>query len=143
MKTSPRGIALIKEFEGYSARPYDDVAGKATIGYGHLIRPGEHFGALTEPEANALLQTDLHQAEQAVNDLVTVALAQNEFDALVSFAFNLGRNALRDSTLLRMINAGSFEAAADQFLRWDHASGKVVPGLTRRRQAERRLFLNG
>lgn len=141
--TSQEGIDCIKRFEGFSATPYEDVVGKLTIGYGHLIMPGECFAVLSYDEAEGLLRRDLGQAEKAVTDLVTQPLSDNEFDALVSFTFNLGRNALRDSTLLRMVNAGNMEAAADQFLRWNHAGGKVVAGLTRRRQAERSLFLHG
>ncbi len=143
MKTSQAGIDLIKSFEGYSATPYEDVVGKSTIGYGHLIKPGEIFNAIGPEQAELILAADLGEAEKSVSDLVKEPLAQNEFDALVSFTFNLGRNAFKNSTLLRLLNSGQFEAAADQFLRWDHAGGKVVAGLTRRRVAERSLFIHG
>lgn len=143
MKTSQAGIDLIKTFEGYSATPYSDVAEKLTIGYGHLIKPGENFTAIGLEQAELILAADLGFAEKAVSELVKEPLSQNEFDALVSFTFNLGRNALKNSTLLRLLNAGQVEAAADQILRWDHAGGKVVAGLTRRRQAERSLFIHG
>lgn len=143
MKTGLRGIELIKSFEGYSATPYADVVGKSTIGYGHLILPTENFSAIGKDQAEAILKADLAIAEKAVNDLVLTPLAQNEFDALVSFTFNLGRNALKNSTLLRLLNKGEMDAASDQFLRWDHAGGKVVAGLTRRRIAEKELFCYG
>lgn len=143
MKTSQAGIDLIKSFEGYSATPYEDVVDKLTIGYGHLIKPGEIFTAIGPEQAEMILASDLGEAEKAVSDLVKEPLSQNEFDALVSFTFNLGRNALKNSTLLRLLKSGQVEAAADQILRWDHAGGKVVAGLTRRRQAERSLFLHG
>jgi GH24 family phage-related lysozyme (muramidase) len=142
-KTSQSGINLIKEFEGYSPNIYEDVVGKKTIGYGHLIKPGEIFCGIMLEQAERILAEDLYEAEKAVHDLVKEPVSQNEFDALVSFTFNLGRNALKNSTLLRLLNAGSIEAAADQFLRWDHAGGKVVHGLTRRRVAERSMFLRG
>lgn len=143
LKTSQKGIDLIKEFEGYSASVYEDVVGKRTIGYGHLILPNENFYSIGKEQAEAILRADLAIAEKAVCDLVTTPLAQNEFDAMVSFTFNLGRNALKNSTLLRLLNAGEIDAAADQILRWDHAGGKVVAGLTRRRVAERSLFVHG
>lgn len=142
-KVSQAGIDLIKEFEGFSPKPYADIVGYMTIGYGHLIKAGEQFSFLTTAKAEELLRKDAAEAEKAVNDVVKTPLSQNEFDALVSFTFNLGKNALRNSTLLRMINAGDVEKAADQFLRWDNAGGVKVAGLTRRRQAERTLFLQG
>lgn len=143
LKTSQRGVDLIKGFEGYSASVYEDVVGKRTIGYGHLILPNENFYSIGEEQAETILEADLAIAEKAVNDLVLTPLAQNEFDALVSFTFNLGRNALKNSTLLRLLNKGEMDAASEQFLRWNHAGGEVVAGLTRRRVAEKELFCYG
>jgi lysozyme len=139
-KTSQRGIDAIKQYEGFSAVSYSDVAGKQTIGYGHLITAGEKLLHLSEDEAEGLLRADLALAEKAVSDLVLTPLSQCEFDALVSFVFNLGRNAFKNSTMLRLLNKGDLDAAAQQFERWNQAGGNVVAGLTRRRRMERAMF---
>lgn len=139
--TNLRGIDLIKQFEGLRLTAYQDVVGVWTIGYGHTgpdVTPGL---AITQQRAEQLLINDLAQFERGVNDLVTVQINQNQFDALVSFAYNLGVGALQKSTLLRLLNAGSYKPAADEFPRWNRAGGNVVAGLTRRRYAERQLFL--
>lgn len=142
-KTGAQGIALVKEFEGLKLKSYKDVVGKWTIGYGHLILPGEVFTTpITEKQAEDILRKDLKVAEDAVNKLVKVPLTQNQFDALVSFTFNLGAGNLQSSTLLKMLNASNYAGAAQQFLRWNKAGGKEVAGLTRRRQAESKLFLS-
>lgn len=141
MNTSDNGIAIIKEFEGFEPQVYKDIVGIPTIGYGHVVQPGEVFGILTEENATALLKTDLVPREQSVNDLVKVTINQNQFDALVSFVYNLGSNALKNSTLLRKLNGGDFAGAADQFLSWCMAGGKPVAGLKKRRGLERDLFL--
>lgn len=140
MKTSDAGINFIKNFEGLRLKAYKDVVGVWTIGYGHTkgVRSGHE---ITEDEAEDLLRSDLADFEAAVNKAVKVPLAQYEFDALVSFAYNVGKTALVNSSLLRMLNAGDRDKAADQFLRWDKAGGKVVKGLTNRRKAERAMFL--
>lgn len=140
--TGAGGIALIKSFEGLRLEKYQDAVGKWTIGYGHLILPTESFPhAITEAEAEALLRSDLQMTERGVHKAVTVALNQNQFDALVSFTFNLGAGNLQSSTLLKLLNQGEYTQAAEQFLRWNKAGGKVLTGLTRRREAERKLFL--
>jgi len=141
MKTSQRGIDFIKEFEGCELNPYVCSAGRKTIGVGHVIRPGESFNPpLTEQEANDLLATDLVRFETAILDCVDVPLTQNEFDACVALAFNIGTHAFTNSTLVKMLNNGDAKVA-DQFLRWDKCNGKPLAGLTRRRAAERALFL--
>lgn len=141
-KTGAAGLALIEQFEGLRLAKYRDAVGKWTIGYGHLILPGENFDhPLTEAQAGELLQQDLRQSEQAVRRYVTVDLNQNQFDALVSFTFNLGPGSLKSSTLLRLLNQHKYPEAAEQFLRWNRAGGAVLSGLTRRRTAERALFL--
>ena len=137
---SKAGIDLIKRFEGLRLAAYLDAVGVPTIGYGHT-RTVETGQKITEAQAEALLKGDVTHFEQAVNALVKLEINQHEFDARVSFAFNVGADALRRSTLLRMLNEGQRQAAADQFLRWDKAGGHVLPGLTARRQAERSLFL--
>ncbi len=143
------GVELIASFEGFVDHPYNDPAGHATIGFGHLIHLGpvtnadrRKWGIITRAEGKRLLLQDLAKYEQAVRKLVKVPLSQSEFDALVSFTFNVGPNALASSTLLRKLNAGNKRGAADEFLRWNKAGGKVLPGLTRRREAERRLFVS-
>jgi lysozyme len=140
MKTSQAGIDLIKKFEGLRLEAYEDVVGVWTIGYGHTgdVQPWE---TLTEAEAEMLLVGDLEETEEGVERLVTVDLDQNEFDALVSFAFNVGLGALKSSTLLKLLNSGNRTGAAAQFKRWDKAGGKVYAGLSRRRAAEAEMFL--
>ena len=140
--TSPTGRAMIASFEGLRLTAYQDIVGVWTIGYGHTgpdVKPGL---AITRQQADQLLVNDLARFERGVNALVTVRLNQNQFDALVSFSYNLGLSSLQGSTLLRLLNAGNFQAAADQFLRWNRAGGKEVAGLTRRRAEERKLFMS-
>jgi len=142
MKTSSKGLSLIKSSEGVVLKVYLDAVGLPTIGYGHLIKTGEHFTTITLQEAEDLLRKDLVQFENGVNKLVTVALNQNQFDALVSFAFNLGVGNLASSTLLKKLNSGDYKGAANEFGRWNKASGRVLSGLTTRRQNEMNLFLS-
>ena len=142
MTTSALGIALIRQFEGLRTCAYLDAAGIWTIGYGHTgdeVRSGARIDAA---QADALLRQDLGKAEETVRSLVTQALAQASFDALVSFVFNVGASAFAGSTLLRRLNAGDVEGAAAEFERWQYAGGRVLPGLLRRRIAERTLFLS-
>lgn len=141
MQISSTGLDLIEQSEGFRSSVYDDIAGLATIGYGHRVLPGESFpGPITEAQAEALLQADVATAEQAVNRLVTVPLTQEQFDALVDFVFNLGPGNFASSTLLKDLNAGQMDAAAQQILIWDHSLGQVNAGLKARREAEFRMF---
>ena len=144
MKTSDRGVALIKAHEGLRLSAYTDPVGVWTIGYGHTTAAGppkvERGMKITEAGADAILRQDLAKFERYVTDAVKVPLSQNEFDALVSFTFNLGPSNLRSSTLLRKLNAGDRAGAADEFLKWTKAGGKTLPGLVKRREAERALF---
>ena len=140
MKASDRGLELVKEFEGFASECYDDVGGKPTIGYGHLVRKGERFTKIDEAEATRLLCDDLEAAEACVESCVDVRLTQGQFDALVSFAFNLGCNRLKSSTLLRKLNAGDYAGASAEFPKWCKVGQNQVPGLLRRRLAERLLF---
>lgn len=134
----------IKEWEGLELQAYQDIVGVWTIGYGHTktARPGM---TITQAEADWLLAQDVAWVNDAINKHVTVPLNQNQFDAIGSFVYNLGESAFARSTLLKRINEGRFQEAADEFLRWDKArvDGKLqsVRGLARRRQDERRLFL--
>lgn len=146
MQTSDKGIALIKEFEGCKLTAYQDSVGVWTIGYGWTqpvdgkpIRAGM---TINQETAGRLLKTGLVSYESDVSRLVKVGLTQGQFDALVSFTYNLGARSLSTSTLLRKLNAGDYAGAADEFLRWNKAGGKVLNGLTRRREAERALFLS-
>lgn len=140
---SEDGINLIKEFEGLRLQAYKDIVGVPTIGYGST--KGVKMGMIiTEDQAIDLLRRDLNKFVAAVNRLVeNENLTQPMFDALVSFCYNLGEGNLGKSTLLKRVNAGEFEAAADEFLKWNRAGGKEVRGLTRRREAERNLFRSG
>ncbi|HAS0853744.1 lysozyme (plasmid) [Enterobacter cloacae complex sp. ECL405] len=146
MQTSDKGIALIKQFEGCKLTAYQDSVGVWTIGYGWTqpvdgkpIRAGM---TIKQETAERLLKTGLVRYESDVSRLVKVGMTQGQFDALVSFTYNLGARSLSTSTLLRKLNAGDYAGAADEFLRWNKAGGKVLNGLTRRREAERALFLS-
>lgn len=146
MKTSDKGLALIKQFEGFSARPYLCPAGVPTIGYGATYYPDGRRVTMqdrpvTEADATAMLRAMLASYEAGIARYVQVPLTQGQYDALVSFAYNLGLAALKSSTLLRLLNARNYAGAAAQFPRWNRAGGKVLPGLTRRREAERVMFL--
>jgi lysozyme len=139
MDYSPDGLKLTESFEGCRLAAYLDSVGVPTIGYGHTR--GVTMGmTCTQEQAEQWLQQDVQVAVQAVNNLVTVPLTQQQFDALVDFAFNLGTGALQHSTLLRLLNSGNYQGAAGEFEKWDKAGGKVLPGLLRRRQAERDMF---
>lgn len=140
LRTSDAGIALIKRFESFCATVYRCPAGKPTIGYGHVVLPGEQFGTITEPEATELLRHDLAIAEVAVRRLIIVPLTQSQFDALVSFTFNIGEGALEKSTLRRWINQGNWALAKRELLRWVYADGKKLKGLVVRREAEAGLM---
>ena len=144
MKTSASGIAHIKEFEGFRAKRYLCPAGKWPIGYGHVIVDSERLtlwnAELTEEQAAKLLIKDLDRFESAVRDMVAVPLTQGQFDALVSFAFNLGEAKLRSSTLLKLLNAGDYDGARKQINRWVYSNGKKLDGLIRRRARETEMF---
>jgi len=142
MKTSSTGIELIKNFEGLRLKSYQDSVGVWTIGYGHTGKHVHEGMYVTEEEAEKLLAHDLERFEKCVERMVSVSLNQGQFDSLVSFAYNLGCQSLKKSTLLRRINDNRFVEAAGEFHRWNHAGGAVMPGLTRRRQNEKRLFLS-
>lgn len=135
------GLELIKDFEGLRLSAYQDAVGVWTIGYGHTSTayPGQR---ITIAQATALLRQDVANFENAVTQAVRVPITENQFAALVSFTYNVGSGALNSSTLLRKLNAGDTFGAASEFLRWNRAGGNVLAGLTRRREAERSLFLS-
>lgn len=140
MNVSETGIELIKKFEGCVLKAYKCPAGVWTIGYGHTsgVKEGQ---TITKAQAEELLKLDLKQFEIGVNNLVNVPLNQNQFDALVSFCYNLGAGNLKSSTLLKLLNKGNYIGAAEQFDRWIYARGKKLSGLVKRRSAEKELFL--
>ncbi|WP_335952328.1 lysozyme [Acinetobacter pittii] len=145
MKISNSGINLIKSFEGLRLKAYDDGVGVWTIGTGTTVYPNgvkvKQGDTCTPEQAKAYFKHDLAKFEKTVNESVTVPLNQNQFDALVSLTYNIGAGALKNSTLLKLLNKGDYKGAADQFLVWNKAGGKVMKGLVRRREAERALFL--
>ncbi|MEA3641301.1 MAG: lysozyme [Lamprobacter sp.] len=140
-RISQTGIDLIKRFEGLELQAYRDPVGIVTVGYGHTktARMGQQ---ISEAEAESLLRQDLEQFERCVSESVKAPLEQSHFDALVSFAFNVGCGALKRSTLLKKLNALDYPGAADELPRWNQAGGRVLRGLVRRRAAERDLFLS-
>jgi len=138
---SLNGINFIKSHEGWRAQLYLDAAGFATIGYGHLLKPDEDYFLIDKTEGERILKEDLKIAESAVNDFVKVELTQGMYDSLVSFVFNLGVGAFKRSTLLNVLNAGDYESASNELLRWNRAGGEINQGLVNRRRAERNLFL--
>lgn len=141
MKTSERGLSLIKEFEGFSPVIYLCPAGKPTIGHGHVVRDETFVQPISEHEAENLLLADLSDRyEPAVLKLIDAEITQGQFDALVSFVYNLGASNLERSTLRKKLNAGDYNGAAEEFERWTLCNGKPLAGLIRRRQAERSLF---
>lgn len=136
---SSKAVELIKQFEGCKLHAYKDSVGVPTIGYGHTKHV--HMGqTLTQQEADDFLYEDLDDAWQYVYSLVEVPLTQGQADALTSFVFNLGAGNLKTSMLLKKLNMG--EDASSEFGKWTHAGGKVLPGLVKRREAERELFLS-
>jgi lysozyme len=143
LSLSRNGIAFIQRHEGYRATIYSDSAGYPTIGYGHLIKPGEAFNhGITREQASELLAQDTKTSLDAVNARVTISLTQTQFDALVDFTYNLGSRALNRSTLLKNLNSG-IPVILKNFTDWNRAAGKAIPGLTRRRTEEFNLFSKG
>lgn len=140
-KISENGINLIKSFEGLRLSAYKCPAGVWTIGYGHTgnVKP---FDVVTEKQAEDILKNDLIKFEKVINDFVSVELNQNQFDALVSFVFNVGANAFKKSTMLKFLNANHFPLAAGQFDRWVYIKGEKSNGLINRRKKEKELFLS-
>ena len=140
MKTSVEGLALIKKFEGLELEAYKCAAGVWTIGYGHTkdVKEGDEW---SESHADHMLEVELEEFEGYINDNVTVALSQNQFDALVSWVYNLGPANLKASTMLKVLNSGDYEGVPAQIKRWNKAGGKVLEGLIRRRKAEALLFV--
>ena len=139
MKLGERGTEMLKYFEGCKLTAYQDSVGVWTIGYGHTKGVLEGM-TITQEGAEQLLQTELEEYEGYIEDMVTVPLTQNQFDALVVWIYNLGPTNFRNSTLLKELNAGNYNAAGQEITRWNKAGGKVLAGLVKRREAEAQLF---
>jgi len=141
MNMSKIGLELLKKSEGFREHTYQDVAGFRTIGFGHRLLPGQNYSdGISLAQAEAILASDVRNAEIAIERLVKVPLSQGQFDALVDFVFNLGSGRLAGSTLLKYLNSGKYDAAAWQLLAWDHAGSQQLAGLKARREAEFRLW---
>jgi len=154
MKISKAGVDLIKHFEGVRLKPYKCPAMLWTIGVGHVMYPDQHYLSMdgrrhfplkpehkrsfTEAEVNELLRNDLSLFESGVERLCSRNLSQCQFDALVSFAFNLGLGALQRSTLRMKVNRG--DEVAGEFMKWVRGGGRILPGLVKRREAEAALY---
>jgi lysozyme len=147
MRISEEGINFIIRHEGLELEPYEDVAGKWTVGVGHLLRDDEERRTITTEESRELLRKDLASAELAVNKMVKVPVTQKEYDSLVSLTFNIGKQAFFTSSVLRFLNEQNYDDAAEAFLLWNKITkdGKKVmsQGLLNRRRAEMTLFLGG
>lgn len=143
LRISNEGLAFLRRWEGFRPTPYFCAGNKRTIGYGHVLQNNEDYTTISLREAEALLRKDVAKVEAALEKaLKEVELTQSQWDALVSFVFNVGIGNFRKSTLLKKLKQGDFKAAADEFLKWTKAEGKTVRGLQRRREAERQMFLS-
>ena len=139
MQISEDGLKFIEGFESLRLESYQDLRGIWTCGYGHTLNvmPGM---VITQEQAEQFLAQDVASAEAAINANVRTPLTQNQMDALVSFTFNCGNSALKQSTLLKLLKQGDYKCASLEFVKWDKAAGQTIPGLLRRRQAETDLF---
>ena len=148
MRVSNEALKMIKHHEGVRLRPYQDPIGLWTVGVGHLIGngkslPSEWNRSFTIQEIDQILRQDLARFEKGVTRLCPVPLTQGQFDSLCSFAFNCGLGRLQASTLRQKVLRGDIKGAADEFLKYTKAGGKVFKGLVTRRNDERALFLKG
>jgi len=146
MRINQAGIDLVKSFEGFRASTYKDAVGVLTIGYGTTARAGVGIDpqpgmTITKAEAEHYLEKALNKFADSIEPAITAPIGSNEFSAFVSLAYNIGPAAFKRSSALRHFNAGDRSKAADAILLWNRAGGKVLRGLVRRREAERRLFL--
>ena len=155
MQMSDHGRDLLTQWEGFRSKVYDDGVGVATIGVGHALTPDEkgagvlnidgtpvpYANGLSRDQVVALLACDLHRYEDAINDVIAVDLAQNQFDALVSFCFNIGIGGFQGSTLLKHVNNSNFDAVPGDFRMWENAGGQHSDGLANRRENEIKLWL--
>jgi lysozyme len=140
---TPEGAEFIARFEGFRATPYRCPAGKLTIGYGHVIQGTETLVEISQGDALSLLQQDATREAAPVVRALAMPLTSYQADALISLSFNCGGRAIARSTLIQRLNAGLLSDAAEEFLKWNRIGKVESRGLTRRRQAERDLFLTG
>lgn len=140
MKTSQKGIDLIKHFEGCRLKAYRDIIGVWTIGYGHTGLDVSPNLVINQEQAESLLKKDLVNFEENLSKMITTELNQNQFDAIMDFTYNVGLGNFQRSTLCKKINERNFKAATDQFERWSRAGGNVIPNLIKRRTKEKELF---
>ena len=140
LSSSQKLVDMIKGFEGFREYPYTCPGGALTIGYGTTMKPGQ-YTSITKEQAEALLRKSISGFERSIKKLVKVPLNQNQFDALVSFTYNVGAGALKRSTLLKKLNSRDYQGAADELLKFTKSNGKVLQGLIKRREKERNLFL--
>lgn len=140
LSVTQRLVDMIKGFEGFREYPYTCPGGALTIGYGTTIKPGQ-YTSVTKEQAEAMLRKSIFGFERSVKKLVKVPLNQNQYDALVSFTYNVGAGALQRSTLLKKLNSRDYQGAADELLKFVKSKGKVLQGLVKRREKERALFL--
>jgi lysozyme len=144
VRVSENGIDFICQWEKLALEPYNDGAGYMTIGFGHRVREGEHFKRIDEDQAKDLLMSDIEDVEIKLSDCIEREISQEQFDACVSLAFNIGNHAFERSTLLQKLNHGRpFKEVSPQFDRWVFAGSKKMAGLVKRRAAERKLFETG
>lgn len=145
MEPSQTCIDLIKSFESCRLTAYQDTGGLWTIGWGHKSQTIHAGDTITQAQADAYMLSDVRECALTVSRLISgsIVLTQGQFDACVSFAYNVGTGRFQNSTLLKKIKSGDMAGAADEFLKWNEVAKKVVAGLTRRRKAERELFLGG
>jgi len=136
---SEKGLQLLKHYEGCELNAYRCSADVLTIGYGHTKGVTEDM-VITQEEADQMLQDEMPEYESYINDMVTVDLNQDQFDAMVCWVYNLGSGNLASSTLLKVLNEGDYEAVPEQMKRWNKAGGKVLNGLIKRRDSEAKLF---
>ena len=142
-----KGLDLIKDFEGFSAEPYKCVAGVWTIGFGSIYgKDGncvtQDHKRITKEQATELMKRDIKATEYKICKLIKVPVTSNQFSSLCSFVYNIGSGAFQRSTARMKLNRTNYEGCADEFLKWKYANKKVIPGLLRRREAERELFLS-
>lgn len=134
-------LKIIRLFEGCRLKTYDDCVGIATIGFGHVLPKGLSITSITQEEADNFLHQDAQRSALSILSMTKAELTDNQFAALISFVFNVGTGAYQRSTLRQKLNRGDYQEAADQFLKWCKAGGKIIPGLLKRRKLERELFL--
>jgi len=140
MTLSPVGLNLIRQCEGFRSKPYRCPGGDATIGFGHVLRPGETFESISRRDAEQLLLKDIALVTLALRRLIVVPLHQHQWDSLISFTFNIGSGAFQRSRLRQCVNRSHHAYVPAELMRWTRAGSKILPGLLQRRRLEARLY---